>query len=111
MFYVESQNSLETVLNLDTVWLCLFSTTPGMPVKLKEYHIFCQEAVYVILGMIRTCVELGGAENANCVLQVLIYMYHNWSEFGQLALTPDFVTALSLCLFTANDDDPQIISK
>jgi hypothetical protein len=110
-FLLESQSNPESALNLDTVWLCLFSTSPGMPVKLKDYHIVCPEAVYVVLSMIRTCVEQGGSENANCVLQVLIYMYHNWSEFGQFALNGELVTALALCLFTTNEEDPQVISK
>ena len=82
-----------------------------MPIKFREYHIVCPEAAYVVLSMVRQCVEQGGSENANCVLQVLIYMYHNWPEFGQFALNAEFVHALAGCLFTSNDDDPQVIVK
>lgn len=53
----------------------------------------------------------GWTENANCVLQVIIYMYHNWPQFGQFALNGEFVQALASCLFTSNDEDPQVIVK
>ncbi|ESO89055.1 hypothetical protein LOTGIDRAFT_154132 [Lottia gigantea] len=95
-------------LSLDAVWTVIFGVPASKPVSLlaKEKVELCSEAAIVILAMIRNAVNEEIDDNDKSkdypliLLQFLLFLYHNQTDFLNLCTTPDFIMALSATLFS-----------
>ncbi|CAI9723395.1 repeat and FYVE domain-containing 3-like isoform X2 [Octopus vulgaris] len=95
-------------LNLDAVWTVIFGVPASKPVSMatKESKIeVCLEASLVILSMIRSMLnemeETGAWLNDYPVtlMQFLLFLYHNQTDFAQMCSSADFISALAATLF------------
>ncbi|KAK7508020.1 hypothetical protein BaRGS_00000985, partial [Batillaria attramentaria] len=108
-------------LSLDSVWTVIFGVPASKPVVVlaREQVDMCPDAAMVILAMVRSmlnqlpadeCVGSSGSTTSTgegegvedhpmTLIQFLMYLYHNVSEFRTLCMSGEFITALVATLF------------
>lgn len=95
-------------LNLDVIWTVIFGVPASRPVFManKESKIeICLEASMVILSMVRSMLneteETGSWVNDYPVtlMQFLLFLYNNNSDFASVCSSADFISALAATLF------------
>ncbi|KAI8741991.1 WD repeat and FYVE domain-containing protein 3 isoform X1 [Biomphalaria glabrata] len=97
-------------LNVDSVWTVIFGVPACKPMHLlsRETIDLCPDAALVLLAMIRqminetdlTSVQSSPeAEYPVTVIQFLMFLYHNLSDFQSVCTSSDFITALVATLF------------
>ncbi|KAL3875787.1 hypothetical protein ACJMK2_033704 [Sinanodonta woodiana] len=113
---VPQELATDMQLNLDAVWTVIFGAPSSKPASIiaKETSIdLCPEAALVILAMVRHILNQD-SDTESCTLeqpitliQFLLFLYHNQSDFVLLATQHDFIAALAATLFpyfTADSD-------
>ncbi|KAH3872283.1 hypothetical protein DPMN_035498 [Dreissena polymorpha] len=106
-------------LNLDSIWMVLFGSPMGKPaVSLtsnKDIQL-CPDAAILLLTMVRSMLnpmiefERDSAlhDYPLTLIQFLLVLYHNLSDFIQLSVQPDFIAALAATLipyFSPDSED------
>ncbi|XP_033108223.1 WD repeat and FYVE domain-containing protein 3-like isoform X3 [Anneissia japonica] len=95
-------------LDLDTMWKFVFGVPANQPIGNKLTGSICPDAGLVILSQIR--VMLNGAwqdederswlmEYPVILVQFLLFLYHNLTDFKPVCTSADFLCGLASCLF------------
>ncbi|GFS12293.1 WD repeat and FYVE domain-containing protein 3 [Elysia marginata] len=96
--------------NVDSVWSVIFGVAASKPMNLitKDSMDVCPDAALVLLAMIRNMTneyDVTLSEDADqnqypvTVIQFLMFLYHNMSEFQSVSTSPDFLAGLVATLF------------
>ncbi|GFN82004.1 WD repeat and fyve domain-containing protein 3, partial [Plakobranchus ocellatus] len=97
-------------MNVDSVWSVIFGVPATKPMNLltKENVDLCPDAALVLLAMIRNMIseyDVTLSEDANqnqypvTVVQFLMFLYHNMSDFQSVCVSSDFLAGLVSTLF------------
>ncbi|XP_052816149.1 WD repeat and FYVE domain-containing protein 3-like isoform X4 [Mya arenaria] len=97
-------------LNLDSVWMVLFGSpvsVPGVSLTSNKDIQLCPDAAILLLTMVRSMLnpmlnlssDSWLREYPVTLVQFLLFLYHNQSDFIQLSIQPDFIAALAATLF------------
>ncbi|XP_059163899.1 WD repeat and FYVE domain-containing protein 3-like isoform X2 [Physella acuta] len=103
-------------LNVDAVWTVIFGVSSSKPMHIlsREAIDLCPDAALVLLAMIRCMInEMDSSSLPSSiendypvtVIQFLMFLYHNLSEFQSVCSSSDFVTALVATLFPTSIGD------
>ncbi|CAL1540511.1 unnamed protein product, partial [Lymnaea stagnalis] len=97
-------------LNVDAVWTVIFGVPASKPMHIlsRETVDLCPDAALVLLAMIRYMINENDVTSTRSpteneypvtVIQFLMYLYHNLSEFQSVCTSSDFITGLVATLF------------
>ncbi|KAH9494853.1 WD repeat and FYVE domain-containing protein 3, partial [Bulinus truncatus] len=97
-------------LSVDSVWTVIFGVPASKPMHLlsRESVDLCPDAALVLLAMIRQMINENDITSSQMspeneypvtVIQFLMFLYHNLSEFQSVCTSSEFLTALVATLF------------
>ncbi|BFZ02583.1 hypothetical protein BsWGS_05621 [Bradybaena similaris] len=99
-------NTTGQQLSVDSVWTVIFGCPASKPMQslARESTDLCPDAALVLLAMIRYILNENDVTTTEsphpvAVIQFLMFLYHNLSEFQSVCSSSDFIGGLAACLF------------
>lgn len=111
----------DSKLDLDNVWNFMFGMPASQSVTILSGRVsLCPEAVIVILGMVRTMLNMEGKTPTSLpewlrdypvtIIQFLFFLYHNMADFMPVFMSGEVLHALAGTLFPRSSGNSEVTS-